>query len=208
MIPLLVWTMTSFSRFDFDAINEQCYNAKADYWDRFPFASFLPALVFRYHHSQRGNSVLDIGSGTGKLAEWLQKEGFLVECIDPSKEMVERCKQKGLSIQCTTLQEYVPQHPYGMIFAILSLIHLPKKELPSQLEKIHHSLIPEGLFVLTLLEGETEGLEEHASGYPRFFARYTLPEIRKLLNFYFIEIDYREVHAGSTYMTFFLKARA
>lgn len=73
-----------------NALNQRCYDARADYWDRFPFADFLPPAIQRTFPSPKGKKALDIGSGTGKLALWLKNQGFDVICLDPSNEMVKR----------------------------------------------------------------------------------------------------------------------
>jgi 2-polyprenyl-3-methyl-5-hydroxy-6-metoxy-1,4-benzoquinol methylase len=99
-----------------DELNRTCYDHRAETWNRFPFPEVLPQFVLNYSHSGVSKRVLDIGSGTGILAEWLSKKGFDVTCIDPSFEMVRRCRTKGLyTIQCT-IQEYIPDGTYGMNF--------------------------------------------------------------------------------------------
>lgn len=79
---------------------------------------------------------LDIGSGTGRLAEWLQENGFKVLCLDPSTEMVKRCRSKNLTTEQTTIQNFHTDQIFGLITAVLSLIHVPKKDMSSQLNRI------------------------------------------------------------------------
>lgn len=69
-----------------DELNKRCYEAQADKWDRMPFENFLPAAILRYASGKRA---LDIGSGTGQLAEFLKQNGYDVLCLDPAAEMVE-----------------------------------------------------------------------------------------------------------------------
>lgn len=188
-----------------DQINKKCYDNCAYIWDRFPFPDVLPNMIEKYYNPQLGNHVLDVGSGTGMLAKWLHDKGFDVLCIDPSSEMVRRCKEKGLNILQVSLQSYVPDSQFSMIFAILSLIHVPKAEFSSQIIKLANALPPNGILFLGMLEGNDEGVFEDGK-YPRFFAYYTAEEILTKTKPYFIKLDYHYIKSdGIGYMLFALK---
>lgn len=187
-----------------DSLNKRCYDAKADYWDRFPFPEHFPKFLWQHYRPLLGNKVLDVGAGTGQVALYLKNAGFDVTCIDPSSEMVRRCNEKGLKTVQSTLQEYELQGKFGIVVAILSLIHVPQAEFSAQIQKIHACLEPEGLFVLSMLKGKGEQVDEQASGYPRFFARYSAEELRRALEGSFVELAY---HEQGDYMLFFFKAR-
>jgi 2-polyprenyl-3-methyl-5-hydroxy-6-metoxy-1,4-benzoquinol methylase len=168
-----------------NVLNIDCYNAKADFWDRMPFPQVLPDQILALHNSKTGMNALDIGSGTGMLADWLSKNGFNVLCIDPSDEMVRRCRSKGLSTLQTTLQEFNTDQKFGLVTAVLSLIHVPKKELSQQLQKISNWMNPGGTFAMAFIEGQGEGIGEKQSAYPRYFSYYTSAEMVVLTRPYF-----------------------
>lgn len=192
----------TFSTGQIDIINSSCYDAYAENWNRFPFANFLPDLVLKYVPPR--TKILDIGSGTGVLASWLSFQGYNITCIDPSTEMVRRTLEKGLPTIQTNIQNFQTSDKYGAVFAILSLIHVPRNEFIPTLEKISSLLEAHGLFVLAMIEGSSEGLDE--SPIPRFFVKYSSKELRTLLSPYFQEIDYREVRSNNTsYLIFFLR---
>jgi 2-polyprenyl-3-methyl-5-hydroxy-6-metoxy-1,4-benzoquinol methylase len=185
-----------------DRINQACYDNRADYWDRFPFPNALPEFVKKYYNPKLGKKVLDIGSGTGVLAKWLSDQGFEVLCLDPSIEMVKRCREKGLSTLETSFQAYVPQGQFAIAFAILSLIHVPKIDFKEQIKKIAVIVPKGGLLILGMLEGKSEGFFE-GPDYPRFFAYYSPEEIVQNVSSYFIKKDYYHVKSGSSgYMLF------
>ena len=191
-----------------DNTNKACYDSCTATWDRFPFPNTLPAFLEKYYNPSLGKRVLDVGSGTGVLAEWLKDQGFDVLCIDPSSAMVRRCHAKGLKTEQLTLQEYQPQESFGMIFAILSMIHVPKSDFSAQLKKMADALPEGGLLFLGMLEGKGEGFYEGPS-YPRFFAYYTPEEISNKIKPYFQQIDYSYLKGGGVgYMLFVLKKNA
>jgi 2-polyprenyl-3-methyl-5-hydroxy-6-metoxy-1,4-benzoquinol methylase len=197
---LLLGTLMLTSRID--ELNCRCYDAKADCWDRFPFPGHLPSFLWKHYRQELGKKVLDIGSGTGRVGSYLQGAGFDVTCLDPSSEMVCRCKARGLKTTQTTLQAFETEEKFAIVVAILSLIHVPKEEFPGQIAKIHRFLEPEGIFILSLLKGKTEKFEEQTSGYPRFFARYSADEVRQKLSGQFQELAY---HEQGDYMLFIFK---
>jgi len=180
---------------EINEINKRCYDNQADRWQRFPFVEFLPEWVLTYHNPEIGNRALDIGSGVGNFAAWLSEEGFDVLCLDPSDEMVRRCSQRNLNILQTTIQEYDRKEPFSLICDICSLIHVPKRDIPAQIEKIAALLPKDGIFILTAIEGTTEGLVETDSDYPRFFSTFTEEEVLALTAKYFSLLDFRR-HIG------------
>ena len=205
MMILLCLLLGAFPVYsEIDQLNKCCYDARASYWDRFPFPEWLPAGIEAFSMAAEGKKALDIGSGTGRVASYLKNLGFEVLCIDPSSEMAGRCRKLGLKTELTTIQSFKTKERFGLIAAILSLIHVPKEQFPSQIEKIHSLLEPDGLFILSLLKGSAEGVEEQACGYPRFFARYTPQEIRDRLSLYFTELEY---HERGQYMLFFFRKK-
>lgn len=186
-------------------INRQCYNHCADYWDRLPFKDFLPQEIVRIHNPVAGYRTLDIGSGTGMLAEWLVKNGFDLLCIDPSEEMILRCRNKGLQVEQCTIQKFIPRESFGLVVAVLSLIHVQKKEIAEQIDKIHKMLNPEGTFVLAVIEGHGEGISETEAKYPRYFSYYTRDEILQLTSGKFRLLSERSWSRDSSYLVFIFR---
>lgn len=202
-IPI-VYEIKSMRLQEIDCLNQACYNKRADYWDRFPFPSDLPALIEKYCECNPTKRVLDVGSGTGMLGEWLVNRGYDVICLDPSTEMVRRCRAKGLqTLQCS-IQDYKPDRQFELIFAILSLIHVPKEEFLVQIKKLTSALTDKGYLFLALLEGSGECISEGPE-YPRFFAYFTREEVQEKVAPWLTIKDYRYHKSGSIgYMLFVL----
>jgi 2-polyprenyl-3-methyl-5-hydroxy-6-metoxy-1,4-benzoquinol methylase len=188
-------------------LNRKCYDARADYWDRLPFPEFLPQAILRAHDPHGGWKAIDIGSGTGRLASWLANHGYEVLCLDPSGEMVRRTKALGFPTLQSTIQEFTTAEKFDLVLAILSLIHVPKSEMPQQIEKISVMLVSKGVFALAMIKGQGEGVGETASEYPRYFAYYTRQEIMNLTRDRFDLIDELQVNGPVSYIVFVFRKR-
>ncbi len=116
--------------------------------------------------------------------------------------MVRLCLEKGLQTQHVSIQDYHSDKQFAAVFAILSLIHVPKSQFTSQIKKIADLLPKEGVLFLGMLEGAKEGVFEGPK-YPRFFAYYTPQELAEVLKPWFNQLDYYYTKASSGgYMLF------
>lgn len=59
---------------------------------------------------------LEVGAGSGRIMQPLQDAGWNVDGIEPSSEMVEMARKKGIeSIEEVTLEEFKPAHKYDLV---------------------------------------------------------------------------------------------
>jgi ubiquinone/menaquinone biosynthesis C-methylase UbiE len=174
------------------------------FWDKFPYVFFD-----KFKQSVENGKVLDVGSGPGRDALILKKEGFNVICLDASVAMVEMCKKNGLE---TVLADFLKipfnDNTFDGVWAYTSLLHVSKKKIVNALMEIKRVLKPQGTLGLGMLEGEgevirdTKGVRE-----PRLFTLYTQSELEKILEqngfevFYFKKFQPRT----SIYLNFLAK---
>jgi 2-polyprenyl-3-methyl-5-hydroxy-6-metoxy-1,4-benzoquinol methylase len=191
---------------DAQAINNEFYNAYFDKFDKIPFEEILPQWILKYVPLSTPH-VLEIGAGSGALAHWMTQIGYDVICLEPAEKAAEKGRSKGLNIQLTPLQDFQTNHTYDAILAISSLIHIPKAELPDQIKRIAHLLKPQGIFLVSFLEGTTEGYEDPThTGKLRFFAKYSLNELEKMLSPYFSILQIEKIESKKMNQTFYLLA--
>ena len=160
---------------DIIQVNQDFYNHSGDCFDKIPFDKILPELLSKYKIC---NEVLEIGSGAGALAAYLKDQlGCMMTCLEPAKELALKASLKSLRVLPVSIQEFKPNQKYDHVIAISSLIHLAKQELPSQLEKIATILKPQGLFIVSFIEGTEEGFEDPTkTGKLRYFSKWTEPK--------------------------------
>jgi SAM-dependent methyltransferase len=131
---------------------------------------------------------LELGAGTGIDGRYFQALGLDVLCTDLSPEMVRFCRAKGLKARVMDNTHFdLPPASFDAVYAMNSLLHLPKKDLPAVLQNIQTVLKPDGLFFMGVYGGiETEGIWEEDDYEPkRFFAFYTDEELKQILSQFF-----------------------
>ena len=141
------------------------------------------ANFLRLLRSKGKRSLLEIGAGTGRDSKFFQDEGLHVTCIDLSPEMVKFCRQKGLAAYVMDMTHLdFPPASFEAVYALNSLLHIPRAEFQSVLKDIHQVLAPTGLVYLGMYgaDEEFEGVWENDSYIPkRFFSFKTDETIQK-----------------------------
>lgn len=145
------------------------------------------------------NDILELGAGTGRDGLYFQENRFEVVCVDQSAEMVRLCKEKGLDARQMDIREMkFEDGQFDSVYAMNSLLHIPKEEIGGVLAQVHRVLRPGGLFFYGVYGGESsEGIWEGDSYEPkRFFAMYTDEELQSLAQPLFAVEEFHTVAMG------------
>ncbi len=157
-------------------------------------AAFL-SLLQREHK----RTLLEIGSGPGRDGRFFQDNGLEVTCIDLSPEMVRLCLEKGLNARVMDMTELdFPPGSFDAIYAMNSLLHLTKAELPGVLRKISDVLRPRGLFFMEVYGGDDfEGIWEPDKNDPkRFFSLFSDDHLLRVVAEVFDVLSFRKIELG------------
>jgi len=176
---------------------------KKEAWKVEERVNFLTLL-----QSKNKRSLLEIGAGTGQDSKFFQDIGMTVTCIDLSPEMIKLCQQKGLSAQVMDMTNLdFPPDSFDAVYALNSLLHIPKADFRTVLENVRKVLKPSGLFYLGVYgsDDEFEGIwEQDAYDPQRFFSFHTddgiqktTSEVFKLLYFKHIPVEGSRTHFQS-----------
>jgi SAM-dependent methyltransferase len=166
---------------------KQAYNTEAQQrdagtiqtWKIEERAGFL--FLLKNEHKR---TLLEIGAGTGKDSLFFKEKGMETTSIDLSPEMVAFCRQKGLTAYTMDMTELIfPEGTYDAVYALNSLLHLTKDELPKVLSLISTVLTPTGLFYMGVYGGyEFEGVRENDRCIPkRFFSFFTDEHLQQVV---------------------------
>ena len=154
-------------------------------------ADFLSLLK-----KERKSTLLEIGSGPGRDGLFFLEKGLKVTCIDLSPKHVHLCRKKGLTAYVMDMNSmFFPDNSFDAVYALNSLLHLSKTELPGVLKDIHDLLKPGGLFYMGVYGGnDFEGVRENDwADPPRFFSFYTDKDLRKVVGEVFGILDFKQI---------------
>lgn len=113
--------------------------------------------------------VLDAGSGTGRDTWAFLKEGFLVDAFDGSRELAKfSTQQTGVFTQVMRFEELkLPSNHYDGIWAMASLLHVQRQDMPQVLKDLGDALKVGGVLHATFKQG-SEWNERMAEDGRRF----------------------------------------
>lgn len=110
--------------------------------------------------------ILELGTGSGRDAEFLLQRGFDVTPTDASAELAAHAEARlnhPVRILAFDALEDVSQ--YDAVWACACLLHAPASELTDDLSRIHRALKPGGLFVASFKAGNGEGRDSFGRYY-------------------------------------------
>lgn len=113
--------------------------------------------------------ILEIGSGFGRDADYMESKGFAVARTDAAQSFVGYMNQNGKNTELLNVITDEIEGSFDMIFANAVLLHLTPEELNATLGKIRLALRREGILTFTMKRGSGSEWSEAKIGAPRFF---------------------------------------
>ncbi len=146
-------------------------------------------------------TLLELGAGAGYDSVFFMDNGLSVIAVDISNEMVIKCREKGIEAYELDFYDLSALNvKFDCIYAINSLLHVPKNDLHKVLHEIDLSLNQNGLFYLGLYGGddtETEFVKNDISDAPRFFAFHSDNYLKNVLKNQFNIISFETLDLGT-----------
>jgi SAM-dependent methyltransferase len=168
-----------------------------------PPRSIARALRLMMKHVPPGGLVLEVGSGTGRDADFIESLGAKVRRTDSTQAFLDLQAKRGMHGERLNLLTDTLGGPYDAILAICVLIHIERAHTDSVLRKIRKALRPGGAFLAAVWEGtgETDG-RYHMTYWSRtaFARRLTAAGLT-------VEWDSRRVGRGGDMLLTFLARR-
>jgi 2-polyprenyl-3-methyl-5-hydroxy-6-metoxy-1,4-benzoquinol methylase len=103
-----------------------------------------------------GGSVLEIGSGTGRDADFIESLGVLVRRTDVTRAFLDLMAERGKQADRLDVVTDELGGPYDGVLAMGVLIHVDRAQTDAVLRKIHAALKPGGAFLVAMRKGEGE----------------------------------------------------
>lgn len=111
-----------------------------------------------------GARVLEIGSGPGWDADFLEALGVAIDRTDAAAAFREFQAGRGHAVAPLDVVEDALPGPYDAIVALCVLQHVERERFDDVLRKIAGALHPRGLFLASMREGEGDSWERDESG--------------------------------------------
>mgnify|MGYP002714388659 CR=1 FL=1 len=118
--------------------------------DRDVFLSFLP----------EASHILDAGCGSGRDALAFLESGHTVEAFDGSSALAEQARLlTGLDVTTTRFQDYSAHSTFDGVWAMASLLHVPRSELDDCFDRLVAALKPGGHLFCCFKDGHADRVD-------------------------------------------------
>ena len=163
--------------FSLDALR-RAYDGDASYRDGLDDLQWRTGVIERWlGELPPSPRLLELGPGTGQLAAFATGLGARVFAIELSPENVARCRRRGIGAQVGDLRavgEMAELGTFDGVYAINSLLHVPRAQHAAVIAGIRRRLEPGGSLLLVSWGGvERDGIwEQDRCAPPRYFSQY------------------------------------
>jgi 2-polyprenyl-3-methyl-5-hydroxy-6-metoxy-1,4-benzoquinol methylase len=103
-----------------------------------------------------GGLVLEIGSGTGRDADFIESLGAVVRRTDATQAFLDLMAERGKQADLLNVMTDELGGPYDGVLAMGVLIHVDREQTDAVLRKVHAALKPGGAFLVAMRKGEGE----------------------------------------------------
>ena len=124
-----------------------------------------------------GADILELGCGGGRDAAHMMARGFVVDPTDGVAEIAVKAEaQLGRPVRVMRFGELDAAGRYDAVWAAASLLHVPRRDLPDVIARIHRALKPGGLHFASYKGGGSEGRDR----FGRYFNYLTRAQLESL----------------------------
>ena len=118
---------------------------------------------------EEGDTILDLGCGSGRDSLAFYEQGFDVTPLDASEEMCKLAEiHTGLEVLNMAYEDMEFDEVFDGVWGNEALIHVPEDEIDSVMERVIEALCQGGILYLSFQEGDFEGIQNG-----RYFCQYT-----------------------------------
>jgi len=118
--------------------------------------------------------VIEVGSGFGRDAKYIESFGFEVERTDATLSFVNLLQGQGYSAHEFNILTDAFSTQYDLVFANAVFLHFTPQELEKTFEKIHTALNKNGVLAFSVKRGEGEEWTTAKLERPRYFCYWTV----------------------------------
>jgi SAM-dependent methyltransferase len=160
---------------------EQCAVGYAGSTAPDPLHPERPLLQRLVERLPPGAHVLEIGSGPGWDADWLERAGLVVRRTDVTEAFLNVQRERGRTAERLDVITDPITGGYDAIVALYVFQHIERLALPAVFAKVSAALRAGGTLLFTILDGHGEEIEPGDDGRRYFVCRWTRDELAQQL---------------------------
>lgn len=151
-----VYHLRNSNKIDNETIGYYNSNA-ADFFSNTVDVDMTPLYELFLKNLPPNAAILHAGCGSGRDASAFANRGLNVTAFDASRELAKLASQHcGFGVAVRHFSDVDEVSAYDGVWCCASLLHVPRSELPSQIEQLWQSLRPNGIFYLSFKLGDGE----------------------------------------------------
>lgn len=132
-------------------------------------------------HVPKTAAILEIGSATGRDADYIESLGYKIDRSDVVDGFIELQQKAGHAVhKFNVLTDSLP-NTYDLIIASAVFLHFTEEQFVVALENVRNHLNENGMFVLSVKEGVGEEYSTHKMHAKRYFRYWQEDELREKL---------------------------
>jgi len=125
--------------------------------------------------------VLEVGSGPGMDAAYLERRGLNVSRTDATPAFVEMMRAAGCEARLLDIRTSDLGGPWEAVLAQAVLLHLDRAQFADALQRIRQAVIDGGVLAFTVKEGDGDAWSEAKLDLPRHFTYWRERPLRDVL---------------------------
>lgn len=158
-----------------------------------------------------GGTALEVGSGPGWDADFMEAHGVSVRRTDITTAFIDLQAERGKVVERLDVTRDDLGGPYDAVLALAVLQHVDRALMPALLGRVAGALRPGGAFLVAVREGEGEQWEVGDSGNPYFTVLWREPDLCDALEDAGFALEWRswgEDSEESRWLTFLARTAA
>ena len=146
----------------------------------------------------KGSKILEIGSGDGTNAQYIERLGYDVTASDIVDDFIKATNSKGVkTIKLNVLKDKITEK-YSAIFCWRVFVHFTKEDIENTFQRIYNILDNNGLVIFNVMNREIKKVEdewidfsnEYHMGAERYYRYFSKNEVDEVIN----KIGYQIYH--------------
>lgn len=135
------------------------------------FLSYIPTTA----------AILEVGSGTGRDADYIESFGYTVTRTDVVEGFLELQRTQGKTTQRFDVLSDDLEKQFDLVIAHAVFLHFTAEQFSAAVRNVRKHLKPDGYFALVMKQGAGEEYSTHKMNSPRFFKYWEAAELKKQL---------------------------